>query len=120
MSETGGVTQVDRDAAESFREAEYVSMTQWSSPNPPSLEEAFAQHRRRTASRWQSIESSPKDGTEVLGWDGVYMTPIKMLPRNYFGDGQEERWHPLPSPTHWQPLPPPPADPTLSRGQGDD
>jgi hypothetical protein len=57
---------------------------------------------------WMPIETAPKDGTEILGWDGVFRTVIKMLPENYFGDGRGPHWHPLRQPTHWTPLPEPP------------
>jgi hypothetical protein len=70
-------------------------------------------HIRTKVEAWQPIETAPRDGTEILGWDGVFMTVIETLPANYFGDGRDANWHPLARPTHWRPLPEPPA---ITRG----
>jgi hypothetical protein len=60
---------------------------------------------------WQPIESAPRDGTRILGWnkwDGV----LVYEPYRYGSNGQFEGWRsPLDHedtfdfPTHWQPLP---------------
>lgn len=75
-------------------------------------------------SAWRPIESAPKDGTEVLGWHPEWVN-AEFSPdgiRSCIHDG--ERWcsaHWVDDdfnilhmgdhiqPTHWQPLPPPPA-----------
>lgn len=69
-------------------------------------------------SNWQSIDSAPKDGTHVL----VALDEIVGEAQYYIEDGREhEGWYwndqhwtdavggePF-QPTHWMPLPPPPA-----------
>lgn len=74
---------------------------------------AFAAHRLAAleeAARvaWQPIETAPKDEISKLGTDGVFTAVIDWIPDNYFGDTGHARWHPI-TPTHWMPLPPPPA-----------
>jgi len=72
------------------------------------------------ADGWRDIESAPKDGTEMDVWcksaldgdDGGYRTPNAWWCRSdmkwrRYGDERIAWAH---SPTHWQPLPPPPAD----------
>ena len=59
---------------------------------------------------WMPIDSAPKDGTEVLVWDGAIRGVL--IAEHAHGawivcDG--EGWERI-SPTHWQPLPPPPGD----------
>lgn len=62
---------------------------------------------------WRTIESAPKDGTEVLIWDGASMVvamwrPNLLIPwRGTYGDG-DAAWEP----THWMPLPPAPKGET--------
>jgi len=55
---------------------------------------------------WQPIETAPKDGTTILGWDTIEHVLL------FWHDGA---WrenaladNPIP-PTHWMPLPAPPA-----------
>ena len=60
---------------------------------------------------WQPIESAPKDGTAFLAWEREWRGPFKcwwhVKNRNeaYWMDFDDSD----PQPTHWQPLPPPPA-----------
>lgn len=63
-------------------------------------------------SAWQSIETAPKDGTEIiLGvFSQYFVDPIVM--NSCWVDGEERGcyWHDwggMPAPTHWQPLSPP-------------
>lgn len=65
-------------------------------------------------SGWQSIEAAPKDGTHVLlGWpalvgDGLVMSGYwEWLGRKWVTSRGE--YHGAYAPTHWMPLPAPPA-----------
>jgi hypothetical protein len=61
-------------------------------------------------SEWQPIESAPRDGTYVLGFGlheqrGTYIDVI-----HYWSDRWTVVWmHGYGEPTHWMPLPDPPA-----------
>ena len=71
---------------------------------------------------WQPIETAPKDGTEVLLWGSAESSPHA---RPHLGSEDVERaaWADdcwivtsaqvsdlyVPEPTHWMPLPDPPA-----------
>ena len=71
---------------------------------------------RGKAARWRPIETAPKDGTHILGWDGNTQTTVKWWQwhggRGYWDlvewgayaeDGEG-------NPTHWMPLPDPPKE----------
>ena len=64
-------------------------------------------------SAWQPIETAPRDGTEILAWDGIGMKFAWRYEDRWIYDIEMESpyltlWHP----THWQPLPsPPPVTP---------
>ena len=67
---------------------------------------------RELASPWQPIETAPKDGRTILGWDRLATRAYTMrwghsvsiyVLREWWGEGGAER------PTHWMPLPKPPA-----------
>lgn len=71
----------------------------------------------RAANEWRDIASAPRDGTAVLGYwiryraDGSRYEALQPFAVIYF---QSERWFPLwiredDQPTHWRPIPPPPA-----------
>jgi hypothetical protein len=56
---------------------------------------------------WQPIETAPKNGTAVLGWDkdeGHYVT---WCSEGSWGQSVDDCVY-LQFPTHWRPLPPPP------------
>lgn len=59
-------------------------------------------------SDWQPIETAPKDSTEILAWDGDEIKIVWWGGLNgwLFSDDWIRVY-----PTHWQPLPEPPASP---------
>lgn len=56
---------------------------------------------------WQPIETAPKDGMTILGWDGEDQTTIKYTARGWVlvvaADAYFDVWHP----THWMRVEPP-------------
>jgi hypothetical protein len=61
---------------------------------------------------WRDIRSAPKDGTPFLAWEGEERGPFKCWMHQgfstdeyYWMDHQDSE----PDPTHWMPLPEPPA-----------
>ena len=73
----------------------------------------FALARRGTAVQWRPIEEAPKDELILVG-------PTKRMgicaAMNHSRDGWVTEtcadWVPIYTPTHWMPLPPPPAGET--------
>lgn len=75
---------------------------------------------------WQPIETAPKDGTRIIGWNGDVVTEMGWVGRadddGHVGWCQAEFWdggllyemhnQMEPEPTHWMPLPDPPKDDT--------
>jgi hypothetical protein len=70
-------------------------------------------------SEWQTIESAPKDGTELMLWDldgfavlGQYVSFDGKAPSGYH-DGWYDSWRGYDelTPSHWMPLPSPPEPP---------
>lgn len=67
---------------------------------------------------WQPIETAPRDGTRVLLYVPPYGAMCGHNSFNLFGS-MDHRWHCHScldrgaKPTHWMPLPPPPAGETL-------
>jgi len=62
--------------------------------------------------RWQPIETAPKDGTRFMAYEEA--DEAKFYPcwwQEDFGywEGWQNVWDSEPNPTHWMPLPPPPA-----------
>ena len=66
---------------------------------------------------WQSIETAPTDGTEVLIWTGFdRLIAIYVKSENFSGwttgwetaNGYDIGFAHIRAPTHWQPLPDPP------------
>lgn len=71
---------------------------------------------------WQPIETAPRDGTSIIGWNGKYVSA--MIWSKHKDDEGHVGWceagyeyggvlyllHYVfdPEPTHWQPLPAPP------------
>jgi hypothetical protein len=56
---------------------------------------------------WQPIETAPRDGTEILVWGGGHDVASV-----WWQDGDEDVWFNgdvIVHPTHWMPLPKPPA-----------
>ena len=69
-------------------------------------------------SEWQPIESAPKDGTEVIlfgdakwpqGVVPAYGDVSDCVSTGYFSGGIWQFMGRIGKPTHWQPLPAPPA-----------
>lgn len=61
---------------------------------------------------WQPIDRAPKDGTELLGWDGTEHIIFEWSdPHGWIAyDSHDSLWRAV-EPTSWMPLPPPPAKP---------
>ncbi len=70
---------------------------------------------------WGRIETAPKDGTEVLVWNGA-LSLARWCDRGDCGAGwyaiaegyvvaarDESDWSVIPVPTHWMAIPEPPA-----------
>jgi hypothetical protein len=65
-----------------------------------------------TMSNWQPIETAPKDGTDILIWNGSWMVTVRWAPPYQYGywDLVECGTHASDGfltydPTHWMPLP---------------
>jgi predicted esterase len=62
---------------------------------------------------WQPIETAQTDGSQVLAWihgaGGDRVTVIEWLGDQWVESYDLEGWNPKYGPTHWQPLPEPPA-----------
>ncbi len=68
---------------------------------------------------WQDIATAPKDGTEILVWDGGFQY-VAWIGDTHAAPSGDKDWvfgapggdydeFPIVEPTHWTPLPPPPA-----------
>lgn len=63
-------------------------------------------------SKWQPIETAPKDGRRIIiGYDDV-VAIVKWEGSGWCENDYDNLWHGpdmfFGGPTHWQPLPPPP------------
>jgi len=61
---------------------------------------------------WQPIETAPKDGAEILGWSSISSEAYVMWWSAPHGDwvwGINDLNDMFCDPTHWMPLPEPPA-----------
>ena len=85
----------------------------WNTAGKTRMELAWQAARASSAAaQWLPIESAPKDGTEILGHTDVgalvlYWDTLSDNPERW-SDGMS-RYHRMP--THWMPLPAPPAKP---------
>lgn len=89
-----------------------VSAHELSCGPPPSDIDDFllmAPHVIAAMSEWQPIETAPKDGTEIIIWDG---SSIFIATYVFTDDTGKMKWFPSGMPfvvaTHWMPLPSPP------------
>lgn len=62
-------------------------------------------------SEWQPIETAPKDGTAILVWTGRRCTCANWSNRQFkrWNNGWDHDRNGFIDPTHWMPLPEPPA-----------
>ena len=96
-------------------DAEFVADMEWlhnhdreAALPPEKLARLFALARRGAAVQWRPIEEAPKDGTHILVTNGKRQAAAYWWPAVWMGTthcGMNE-------PTHWMPLPPPPAGET--------
>ena len=63
-------------------------------------------------SEWKTIDSAPKDQTEILVWDGMFIWMARQNEFGYWSTDQEEGFYLAKNEfvglTHWMPLPEPP------------
>lgn len=66
-------------------------------------------------SEWHPIDTAPKDGSSFLAWRRGVVATASLTPRedcemwNFGGESGAAEDIPGIKPTHWMPLPPPPA-----------
>lgn len=66
--------------------------------------------------KWQPIETAPKDGTQILVWDGSNMICVKWheIPQQFaaweFAHTNDHAHFVTRDVTHWRPLPEPPSE----------
>lgn len=111
------VTQEARDAAAALIDqmpVDYERFMSFATMNRIACQ-AFAQaiaeaEDRATRSRWQPIETAPKDGTACLVFDAFPSFELGVMRVRSYDLGAAKRggngWFVA---THWQPLPEPPA-----------
>lgn len=79
------------------------------------LREAIAAYDAAESEGWQSIETAPKDGTEIIGWNtrlGRHIVSWKCQPQHnpyYAWISSTCNINHIDPPTRWSPLLPPPA-----------
>ena len=55
---------------------------------------------------WQDIKTAPKDGTQILAYDGVCIENIKFRKGKWVTSwSHDEKYSDDGMPTHWMPLP---------------
>jgi hypothetical protein len=61
-------------------------------------------------SAWQPIETAPRDGSQILAWDGDELLIAWWCDGGRWISDNLQQYHPgeYENPTHWQPLPSPP------------
>lgn len=69
-------------------------------------------------SEWQPIETAPRDGMPILGYKNGNMATVRWLWGDWSlcipgGYAEEDDWNP----THWMPLPEPPAEAVEAAGR---
>lgn len=67
-----------------------------------------------TTNQWQPIETAPKDGSEIVVWDGLQMQIVSWSCTSVYGrkgwvfgecQGEYNSRQEIESPTRWQPKP---------------
>ncbi len=84
-------------------------------PTPP----AVAPIKVRTKEvnmEWQPIETAPKDGTFILCYHSSGHINVQQYCQDKFWRSSIDNAPHIWQPTHWMPLPPPPAKATASEG----
>lgn len=56
------------------------------------------------AAAWRPIATAPRNGNQVIGYEGDDFCIVKYVDNDWWGDAGY-----ISEPTHWQPLPTPPA-----------
>ena len=82
------------------------------------VEAAIAEAEAKAVPVWMPIETAPKDGTRILGFEpienGIAIVHFAHRDRWYPSD-EAERYDGCFSPSHWMPLPPAPSTSTQDK-----
>ena len=102
-------------------DAEFVErmVNEWGEwAGSPANARLFALARRGAEMQWKPIETAPKDGTWIMVSAGEWEPEAACWSESvwltgwYCGGGRSDSYGPSFDPTHWMPLPPPPAGET--------